>query len=922
MARNEAAFLDDCLESARDCVDDMIVVDTGSYDGTAAIARRAGARVVCASWPGDLGHAHNLPLDHARGEWILSLDGDEVLDPAACRDLPGLVRNTRADGFRLHIRNYTYSAPSKMRRAGTASLLTRGALAYVPTCVVRLFRRGPRFRGQVHQSIAPAIRDRGGRIETSEAVIHHYGPLRTDREKTALYRVLARRQVVLTPRDARAWIDLGLTLTGPAERPGALEAFRCARGLGRRAEATFLLGRTLADMDRVGAAIPVLREAIRLNYADRAADFDRADAYELIGELLDGCGRARDAEAAYRRALTLRPASLAALNNLAGLLIDRGAFAAAERLLETLLAHYPGSTTAWATRGALHLRQGQLEAARRACETALDISPFNQPAAINLGVVRAAAAGRQRSANRPPDGELPPWQRRVGRFLQAASAHAKHREAVVSVIGDLHGGAGRVLVDAVAALRDRRHIVLCLEPCAASRDGLRSELRRLGADVATVTSTDDLSGAVRAFGPAVVLHHWSGATSRLDCRRVGGERWIAVGHAPLPMPPGYDAYVVLSDFHQQFQRHLPPSLLHRIPNGVDLRRFRGARRARRGPVTIAMLSRLDPGKFPRQLQAFLPPLERLDARLLIAGRGARRWEIEPELADADTSITFIGPLASRRVAPFLRQADIGLHLTEVQPEVCSIAILEMMAAGLPIVSQPRGCLTEMVTPGDNGWLASEPAEVASHLMRLIQSPAMRQRMGARSRARVDAFSMVRYRAALRNLVDAVMSRPISPRRSTRAAMSPETVSRRGWQPSLCYVLCADSEAAVEPLAAALAATGVAGIPGRYFEPARWKARRWDRDALTAVVEAAATPNGVFGTIVLAEDAARFEKWADVFARRKLAPGLHAIVVAENAVPEWTRAVIADCQSVVTVSARDVGADPDRIARRIARRLGF
>ena len=99
----------------------------------------------------------------------------------------------------------------------------------------------------------------------------------------------------------------------------------------------------------------------------------------------------------------------------------------------------------------------------------------------------------------------------------------------------------------------------------------------------------------------------------------------------LPMGPGYDAYVTLSSFQTQFQTHLD-GLVVRIPNGVNLARFPvQPRPPARRPLTIAALGRLTPGKFPYRLLEHLPDLEALDARLLIAGRGPRRWELEPAI---------------------------------------------------------------------------------------------------------------------------------------------------------------------------------------------------------------------------------------------------------------------------------------------------
>jgi glycosyltransferase involved in cell wall biosynthesis len=251
VARNEEAFLRDCIESARPVVDEVVVVDTGSTDGTSDIAAAAGALVVPLAWPGDLGRAHNLPIEYARADWVLVLDADEVLDPIRRRQIRDLVDAGDADGYRIPIRNYSYEPTLKWRPADPSDPLTRGALGYVPTRPVRLFRRRKeyRFSGHLHQTVAPSILRHGGRVGDADVPIHHYGPLRADRWKSPFYAKLARREAAVRPRDPRAWIELGVVLFRQDPR-AALEAFRRARALGLRPTASFFAGWLLIDMKR------------------------------------------------------------------------------------------------------------------------------------------------------------------------------------------------------------------------------------------------------------------------------------------------------------------------------------------------------------------------------------------------------------------------------------------------------------------------------------------------------------------------------------------------------------------------------------------------------------------------------------------------------------------------------------------------
>ncbi|MEQ8190863.1 MAG: glycosyltransferase, partial [Candidatus Eremiobacterota bacterium] len=73
----------DCLESVRGLADEMIVVDTGSTDRTVEIAEKFGARIFHYKWHDDFGKARNFSLSHARGDWIIVMDGDEVFDSAS-----------------------------------------------------------------------------------------------------------------------------------------------------------------------------------------------------------------------------------------------------------------------------------------------------------------------------------------------------------------------------------------------------------------------------------------------------------------------------------------------------------------------------------------------------------------------------------------------------------------------------------------------------------------------------------------------------------------------------------------------------------------------------------------------------------------------------------------------------------------------
>lgn len=79
LAKNEVDIIARCIRSAIDVADEVLVYDTGSTDGTQDRARLAGARVVERPWPGSHGMAKNASMQHAKYDWCLHLDADEIV---------------------------------------------------------------------------------------------------------------------------------------------------------------------------------------------------------------------------------------------------------------------------------------------------------------------------------------------------------------------------------------------------------------------------------------------------------------------------------------------------------------------------------------------------------------------------------------------------------------------------------------------------------------------------------------------------------------------------------------------------------------------------------------------------------------------------------------------------------------------------
>lgn len=94
ITKNEAGRIGRCLAAVA-WADEIVVLDSGSTDATADIARQAGARVeITADWPG-FGAQKNRALDLCTGDWILALDADETVTPRLAHAIRAAV--TRND---------------------------------------------------------------------------------------------------------------------------------------------------------------------------------------------------------------------------------------------------------------------------------------------------------------------------------------------------------------------------------------------------------------------------------------------------------------------------------------------------------------------------------------------------------------------------------------------------------------------------------------------------------------------------------------------------------------------------------------------------------------------------------------------------------------------------------------------------------
>ena len=103
IVRDEARHLPACFASLKGIADEMVVVDTGSVDDSAAIARDHGAKVLHHPWNDDFSAPRNVGLEHATGRWILCIDADERLRPTDRSRVHALLEKAPEIAFQVRL---------------------------------------------------------------------------------------------------------------------------------------------------------------------------------------------------------------------------------------------------------------------------------------------------------------------------------------------------------------------------------------------------------------------------------------------------------------------------------------------------------------------------------------------------------------------------------------------------------------------------------------------------------------------------------------------------------------------------------------------------------------------------------------------------------------------------------------------------
>jgi glycosyltransferase involved in cell wall biosynthesis len=157
IAKNEADRIG-CLLKSVEFADEVIVVDSGSTDGTQDLCKQFGAKVIFNKWPGYAAQKQ-FAMEHAVSEWILNLDADEEISDSLAKEIQHIINDAGSDIS-------AFSMPRLSRYLGR--WIKHGG--WYPDRKVRLVRRGKgAWKGVLHEQLVVD----GKTEQLSKPILHH-----------------------------------------------------------------------------------------------------------------------------------------------------------------------------------------------------------------------------------------------------------------------------------------------------------------------------------------------------------------------------------------------------------------------------------------------------------------------------------------------------------------------------------------------------------------------------------------------------------------------------------------------------------------------------------------------------------------------------------------------------------------------------
>lgn len=295
IVKNEEKNIRRALSWGKDILWEQIVVDTGSTDRTAALAKEMGAKVFYFSWIDDFAAAKNFAIDQASGDWIAFLDADEYFSPEDVKKLLPILEELDREGFYAASARWVQVDGSEEELSETTgaglnwqfTVKADGSRGIsLAGTQIRLFRNMPglRYRGRVHEKLYLSEERLIGADKSRELSILHtgYTPEELEEKNKAERNILlVKKELEDHPEDYKLMTYLGDAYFQEKKLEEAAGWYQKAtRRLPENLREDSLMGALIfkhllviyTDLDQEKKLLSSYREGIR--HFPKEADFD------------------------------------------------------------------------------------------------------------------------------------------------------------------------------------------------------------------------------------------------------------------------------------------------------------------------------------------------------------------------------------------------------------------------------------------------------------------------------------------------------------------------------------------------------------------------------------------------------------------------------------------------------------------------
>ena len=291
ITKNEEKLLEQCLNSVKDIVDEIIIVDTGSADKTKEIAKKFNAKIFDLKWQDDFSAARNESLKHATKDWILVFDADEVIEKKDLIKIKNAIENAEDFvGFSLEQRSYINNFFESAVKNDSDFHLVKAYPFYITHFLVRLFknRSGLYFKHKLHELVEDSIKEKNLKYKKIDVVLHHFGSLKDENlvsNKTEQYSKIILKQLEEKPESARYNYQAARMYLGRNDFSNALKYFEKTARLNPNYKLVFSeIAKIYLQMNDKNRAVEYFKKSMKHNPDNPSPANNLAVIYMSLGK--------------------------------------------------------------------------------------------------------------------------------------------------------------------------------------------------------------------------------------------------------------------------------------------------------------------------------------------------------------------------------------------------------------------------------------------------------------------------------------------------------------------------------------------------------------------------------------------------------------------------------------------------------------